>query len=189
MSKIAVDMDGTLAAFPKGFITLLNKLHGTTADVNHQPGQWNWMGPEQGFTDAQVDAGWRFIGDHPEFWFQLEPLPGAIDMLDVLREKRLQHEIYFLTVRFPSPAAKHWTEKWLAWHGFENPTVVIADNKGIACRGLAIDLMIEDCPFFVDDIARFSPQTNVWLVAWRWNEGLPNMRGTPQEIAKWLRKL
>ena len=90
---------------------------------------------------------WRAIEATDNFWTTLKPLdrraPARIQTLAL----RHRWEIFFITQR-PDTAGdsvQHQTQRWLAAHGFDLPSVIVArDSRGKVAAALHLDYLVDD---------------------------------------------
>lgn len=168
--RIGCDLDGVLCDFAHGY----ERIHAEVAGFNNFPPDqlppiWNW--PElYGYTAEHTSEVWRRIKASPTFWASLEPLPGARNFLTTLSLSA--HEVYFITDR-PGVDTQLQSASWLESHGYHAPSVIVTGkprSKGEICRALAIDLMIDDKPENIEDIADYSPATKAVILSYPYNE-------------------
>ena len=171
---IAVDVDGVLANFNLGYGTIFDKnFNLNVAQHAPNPPVWDW--PEHfGATDDQVAMVWGLIHKSPHFWEFLEPLATAesdLYALDYLRSKG--HEIYFLTNRVGEDC-KGQTWRWLKKQGYSDPTILITSDvkyaKADICRGLGVDMIIDDRPSNLLNLPR---RTAGYMKRYAYNEFEP----------------
>lgn len=154
-------MDGCLANFNKAYARLLSeqaeRLPSTwTEDFESQVvpkwiNTWDWD-KMHGFTSDERNEVWNTIKS-TDFWFELEPLPGALDAIERLETLAEDNEIYFLTTR-PGKQAKQQTEDWLFSHGMTTPTVLITGlDKNPVIEGLELEFLVDDKPINVHNAA------------------------------------
>jgi FMN phosphatase YigB (HAD superfamily) len=163
--KIGIDLDGVLADFSPAYAEKLTKKTGIqfpTADPNW-PAVWHFD-YAAGAKPGDVNAVWEDI-TRSNFWAQLLPMRGALEAIRQLDEVAMlgQAEVYFITAR-PGKFAKRLSEFWLARHGNEYPTVIIAKDKGSVAKGLELDVFVDDMPENVADVFEASKKTRVYLV-------------------------
>ncbi len=98
------------------------------------------------------------------FWVELEPLPECHAALAMIQEQQEQGDIiYFITNR-PGKYAWHLTNDWLVAQGYRNPTVLIASDKGSVCKGLGIEMFVDDKPENCWEVALACPNAQVFLL-------------------------
>ena len=138
MSRYGIDIDGCLADFCGGFTKLLKAQRDLpiTYDV------WDWD-KKAGYTKEERDKAWHQIHT-TDFWFELEPLDGALDALDKLESMSENNDIYFITHR-SGKQAKQQTEDWLFQYGITTPTVLISGlDKTPLIESLELDFYVDD---------------------------------------------
>jgi hypothetical protein len=90
---------------------------------------------------------WREIEATPDFWTTLSPLePAAVPRIHEMAAE-YRWEVLFVTQR-PETAGEtvqRQTQRWLAAHGFELPSVVvIPGSRGRAAAALRLDYLVDD---------------------------------------------
>lgn len=176
--KLGIDMDGVLCDFIKGYNALAKAEFGK--DLPYPAVEWD-HGPNNGITKAEDNKLWEIIKSTP-FHVTLLPLPGALDAIERLNVMGMGgHSVYFITSR-PGNHAKFWAEQWLRWHGMDNPTVLIAKEKGFVVKGLRLDVFADDKPEnnldVINQTGRTSPlpggglkpNIHVYLINQPWNQ-------------------
>lgn len=153
---IAVDMDGCVTDFVKGFTLALTRYLPEAPVISHRDAQdWDlkgdWYWPE--FTERKVlavaqEALWENINRSNYFWKKLPPLWPASD-LSVLAENA--RSLVFMTRREGDDA---WgqTVTWLRTYGIPEPLVVrvhAGEEKHILCDTMGIRVLIDDAPKYV----------------------------------------
>lgn len=178
--KIGIDIDGVLADFNTGYIDLIRRTTGIQLPPvsNVYPDVWHYE-RAAGVTKKQEHEVWEHIRNS-EFWGQLFPLKGTLEVLDKLTQLRYEgHEIYFITSRV-GKKVKFQTERWLSLYGMNNPTVLISDKKGPVAQGLELDVFIDDKPENCADVQLASPKTRVFLLDQPYNrKTVTGMQLTP----------
>ncbi len=166
--KIAIDLDGVVADFVHGFNILLNKVNPKlNIDRNWQPDcrdGWSFIGVKE----AELKAAWDYIG-HSDFWLRLRS-DRTMKPLDWIKLKQLcfQQDVYFVTIRSTAFAKNH-AETWLMQQGIENPTVIIAQDKGSIIKGIKANVFIDDDFDNIFDTQFASPTTRCYLKMAKWN--------------------
>jgi uncharacterized HAD superfamily protein len=151
--RIGVDIDGCLANFTDAYTELLTKETGIQFPKasSEWPTEWHFdrSALNEHFVPEMAKAvekrAWGRIVTS-DFWAQLHALPGAIEVLEALRDSG--DEVYFITSR-PGKHAKALTEYWLRMHGMNNPTVLVVNSepaKGHIAKGLQLEAFIDDKP-------------------------------------------
>jgi len=158
--RIGFDVDGVLASFEKGYAELIMKTSGrdlfpTNPRPWHpfgEPPTWYWT-QHFGYTNEEDAAAWKAIKSDPTFWENLEALPGAKDLYSAKNLWVPANEIYFITNRMGIDP-KRQTERFLYRKlVVNNPTVLISEEKGAACKALHLDCYIDDKDSNVADAA------------------------------------
>jgi hypothetical protein len=184
--RIGIDIDGVLAAFVPAYVEKLTKVSGIQFPVGDPnfPSTW-YFEREAGVTRPQENEVWDQIRQSA-FWATLLPMPGALDVIRELDQLSLlgRADVYFITSR-PGQSAKRLTEFWLTKLGMENPTVILADEKGPVARGLKLDVFIDDRPENIADVFEWTrrpqtpragdyagPQTRVYMIDAPYNRSM-----------------
>lgn len=130
--KIALDIDGVLAHFTKGFYKWFN-------EPFVAPAKWE---------DEFIGANFKKIADVPQFWLSLPVLSSPTDI-------DFELECY-VTAR---PCSSHISYKWLVEHGFPNRPVFTVGSNGAShntktdvIKDLGITHMVDDHLYHVVDI-------------------------------------
>lgn len=181
-----VDIDGVLADFNSGFISLIKEMTGKELPKvsSTYPAVWNYhredsLGVNK-VTNKEETAVWERI-KAGGFWRSLDITKDGRDALSWLNMMRYEgHQIYFITSR-PGVYAKYLTEDWLSQYGYRNPTVLVVQSdraKGQLAAGLGFDVFIDDKPNNCLEVAVFS-KAAVFLVNQPYNQGdvFKNMSG------------
>jgi len=169
--RIAIDLDGCLADFNLAFAQMLNRIEHKTIDIYADafPVVWHW--PEHyGWQAETIEKAWTEVRESGFFWKLLFPYPTAQEDLKFLNSLRKEHEIYFLTNRV-GKSAKIEAEEWLASRNFPYPTVVICAKKGLFCKALDIDVIVDDSPDNLLDAYGASINTKCILFKRPYNQG------------------
>ena len=158
---IACDVDGVVCGTMQGFVSLTNHLYDGHRKVS-QITDWD-LGVSLDLTDEQVSTVFRRLD-----WFTLDPLPGAIDVLNALRQF---HSVVFVTARRESIRTVEWLERFLA-----NPQVVNipAGEKVEYCRDIGASVLIEDRPSEIEACNAVGYPTI--LLNQPWNQGVDHPR-------------
>jgi hypothetical protein len=116
----------------------------------------------------QQRALWDAACSSVNFWETLDELePGALVRLSRLARER-RWEVIFLTSRpeTSGDTAQLQTQRWLAAHGFELPSVfVVHGSRGKIAASLALDVLVDDRPENCLDVAIDS--TTRAILVWR----------------------
>ena len=177
MKKIVFDIDGCLADFSNAWERLLVRLSGRNlfqpGDGDNSP-SWNWD-KEAGYTSEERRKAWNHVGTSMTFWSTLDPLIGA-EVVHDAADDIWKNDVYFFTNR-SEMNAKQQTEAWLMDYvtGGYWPTVLLANDstgrdKGILCRLLNIDAIIDDKLENIQQVVLESPKTRAYLLDRRYNQ-------------------
>jgi 5'(3')-deoxyribonucleotidase len=149
--RIGVDVDGVLANFVRGAITMSRALF-PNANISTDESllkTWDFKGI--GLTTEQEAILWACIHNTQNFWQNLTPLPST-SLLPVLAQ---HHDLIFVTNRLETPGNTvcKQTERWLKFYfDILNPYVICAGSKGEVCQGLRLAAFIDDKPENIEDI-------------------------------------
>jgi uncharacterized HAD superfamily protein len=163
--RIGIDLDGVLADFNTPFIALVEKHTGIKlpAPSATYPDVWDFH-IAGGVTKAQASAMWEDIKTS-YFWAKQQPVPGALEALklvNALAQEPYFWNVYFITSRH-GERAKWMAEAWLCMAGIDNPTVLIAHQKGGVVGGLELDAFIDDKPENIRDAYNGTADGNIHL--------------------------
>lgn len=165
--KIAIDIDGVLADFSRGFHNLLANLHGEKRPYSYQEiTEWNWYESILGYTKEEGAKAWEYIKANPDFWYELNHLAefGRETAFRINYAAR-KHQVYFVTSRVPD-GALYMSHMWLRSKSITVPNVILAGfgEKPEILEALKIDVLIDDNLDTVYDTARRSIRgTRVYL--------------------------
>lgn len=148
--RIGFDVDGILAEFEQGYAELIMKVTGK--DLFGEPKPWwphgdppVWYWTQHfGYTQSEDNACWTVIKNDKYFWEGLPSLPGVGAFLRCKALYSGEHEIYFVTNRLgidPKGQTERWLQRALM---LNNPTVLVSEEKGAACKALHLDCYIDD---------------------------------------------
>jgi hypothetical protein len=170
--RIGVDVDGIIANFFSAYEDLVADIEG----VDRFPARYPealppvWFWPEHyGYSKDTIGEAWRRIKADGSFWRTLGSLPKTAEFLEAVTAR---DQVYFVTDR-PGIAPQDQTAQWLIQHGAKRPAVIISGahaNKGQVCRGLALTHYVDDKGENILDVLRESPETQVYLLAYPYNE-------------------
>lgn len=162
--RLGVDLDGVLVDFTSPVAALASEMFGL--EVSGHATHWNWM-RDFGVVEEKETTLWQWIADNPEWWGTLPALPYARMALAYLRESGA--DVYFITSR-PGAGTKSVAENWLRFHGYPDPTVLIASHKAPIVSALAIEAFIDDKPETCVDVATTTAAA-VYMPDRPWNQG------------------
>jgi len=165
MKTFVFDIDGVLADFIKGFMTLAaSKYHGVPVYSTFQQKSWSNFA---GLTAEQEVHVWKLACQSPTFWSSLPPLTGP-GTFTLLQKLNLQSNLYFATSRVGNDPL-HQSKVWLEEHGIFRPNVVVTKRKGEFCR-------VVNATYAIDDKA-----DNASAIAW-----LSEREGDPSRTIPYL---
>lgn len=181
--KVGLDVDGVLARFNDRYIDLIVEVTGRDLFGSRPVDIRTWNYPEQqfGYSDDEMSKVWGVITSSLDFWRNLDAYDDTarqLRRLAFLAEHT--HDVYFVTSR-PGVRAKAQTERWLAAHGFPEPTVLITSHKGLAARTLALDVYVDDRWENALDVA--TTKTRSYLLTQSWNADYDAHAAGVQRIA------
>lgn len=166
--RLGIDIDGVLANFTQGYADVIRKVSGRdllTPEMIASPPSWNWD-RDAGYTKEEESAAWKFVGESPDFWYNLPELPGLQDIMEA--DPFTNHDVYFITAR-PGVHVKRQTEDWLDSMGILFPTVLVSDNKGPLAVGLKLDVLIDDRDKNIIEVSQASPTTQCYILDYPYN--------------------
>ncbi len=169
--RIGFDIDGVLADFNTSYIALVKTL--TERNLfpdGYFPTTWNY--PESlGYTNGEVAGTWDYIKKDPEFWYSLQPLPGALVLCENWRRiLDAGHDVVFATAR-PGLTSLEQSVAWLRNIGCTYTDVTITSAKGQFCLDRFVDCYIDDRKENVIDVCKTSPTTRTYLLDAPYNTG------------------
>ncbi len=160
--RIAFDLDGTLADLDAALGAVTDGLFGGAAP-GAQPSagastEDESLTPEEerleparmrALTRRQQHEVWDRVRATAGFWETLDEIqPGTVARIALLAEQR-GWEVLFLTQRptVAGPTTQRQTQRWLAQHGFEMPSVFVlgvAASRGKVAAALDVDVVVDD---------------------------------------------
>lgn len=173
---VAVDLDGVVTNWAKGFSTLcniINPLAPIIEDNNCPAWVWqDWYGEKQGIEgkkrDEIIENAWEMAHGVPFFWTDLDEL--FPEDMPRLREHYREWPIVFMTRREGvEPMVQTWS--WLHARGVEEPLIIrvrSGEEKGEWCKKLGITTIIEDSPKYADEI--LEKGVKLIMLKWPYNE-------------------
>jgi hypothetical protein len=177
--KIALDMDGCLAHFTRGYAEVIRRTSGRdllTEEMILNPPCWNWD-LAAGYTKEEERAAWNHIFSSNEFWQNLPPIPGlGQEFFDDLEALTYDHDVYFLTHR-AGKNAKQQTEAWLFDRTLTCPTVLLSGDKLPLLKALDIQYFVDDKPETLVEVSRsgWAETHGLFKVNYAYNEGAPGV--------------
>lgn len=150
--RIALDVDGVIADFIWGFTQVATEL-GVMTGRFRTSDQQEWNFP------CDMNAVWEEVKGRWNWWMTLEPITTA-DEITALNKAIGEHDVYFITSRPRTRglSAERQTHHWLTSIGLHaaHATVIAtkAGSKGVLCKALDIEVVLEDCPANLEDLWR-----------------------------------
>ena len=156
--RIAVDLDGTLAAMDGTLQRAAEELFGSGVDVcaggapipvatAGSPAAVDAEPPRRALTSRETRVLWEHVRAIENFWTTLaEVEPGAVARLAAASATH-GWEVIFLTQRPPTrgATAQLQSQRWLHAHGFEFPAVFVMNgSRGKAADALALHALVDD---------------------------------------------
>jgi uncharacterized protein len=148
--RLGFDIDGVLANFTEGFLSLVNRECGTSFSTSDWITYGSHTAHPDFLTKEQWDAGWKALGETPNFWATLKPYEVDFTLLDQQMDT-LQYNGYFITrrrdVNVGMGDSNVQTRMWLENQGVKNYSAVIS-NKGTnrieMLKNCEVDAYIDD---------------------------------------------
>jgi uncharacterized HAD superfamily protein len=142
--RIGLDFDGTIVDTTTAKVRFAREAFGEELSALET---WGQVGRER-IGEARFMEMVR--ASHEELTLTAPPMPGARDAIARLAR---DHELFVVTAR--SDDELPWAEQWVAAHA---PAIssVVHTNRGPkldACRALEIELMLDDIPSVLHDLA------------------------------------
>ena len=161
---VGCDLDDVLADFMKKFIDMAHDRFRIPVDKILRPVDWAWS--NMGWSPEQQDTLWQELHDTPNFWTQLDVLPGVNrDLVRKLSEKTI---LYFPTARaqaIGSLSTRDQSASWLRTQfGILYPTVIVSNEKGPLANVLKYDYFADDRPKNCYEVKEARPECKVYMV-------------------------
>ncbi|QGG48282.1 5' nucleotidase, NT5C type [Heliorestis convoluta] len=124
----------------------------------------------------QKQRRWDLPGLTPDFFrsptgmiflSQVQPYNGAAEVLSSF--VRSGHKVIYITAR--PQETELVTRRWLKEHHFPCDEVIHSEEKGLVCIEKEVDVMIEDDPFYAQQIKEAG--VSLFLVKQRYNATFP----------------
>ena len=166
--RVMIDIDGVLADFIYGFTALAAHL-GLVERPWSTPDQPTWK------FSFPVDAVWREVDAHPEWWLSLPAL--VIDAeVEALNEACEFHTIWYMTNR---RGALDQTVSWLKRIGIAHPLVMATVNKADAAYRMGLQVALEDKPENLEQLraAGINTVARHWAYNADWEPSVDSLGG------------
>jgi len=172
--NLALDIDGVLACFHRGFSQIANNLFGSpiVEDINQVKAYhwWDWGYP---LTKGQHNKVWREIDKNVEnFWLNLKPLVSSEIFLRLEKLERENNSIYFITSRRDTAGRNvlQQTNEWVKkYTSLKNFSVIPTEKKGKILDGVKIDYFLDDLPENLIEAVIEAPNCNPFLLIRSYN--------------------
>lgn len=162
--KWGIDIDGVCCDWLQDGVKLVEAMTGRPV-----PPVKSWTFDKDVQTPEEFEAYWDYLDTHPNWWENLQPLPGTREALSELyRASRFKkHDVYFISSRHARRGMKLTTERWLDTHGFPHATVLLTkpEQKATVVDALNVDVFVDDVPSICIDVAARCPDTAVYIVS------------------------
>ncbi len=155
--RIAFDLDGTLADLDAALGTLADG-PSSRFEAEAQPPEAAPLSPEEeqveparvrALSPRQQRELWKRVRATENFWESLaETEPGIVARIQTAADA-LRWEVIFITQRprVAGDTTQRQTQRWLARHGFEWPSVFVLDagaSRGKLASALSLDVVVDD---------------------------------------------
>lgn len=150
MAKIAIDVDGVLAKFHRGFLMEANRIWPGKVHIYHEPRSWDDF---DGLNSEQLSQVWDKIKATPDWWLTVDAFTENVGALAIFLWTQKNHDIYIVTSRTETEGhSVAWqTNKWLEACGIAPVAnylgVIVApnsDDKAAIYEKLGIEFSIDD---------------------------------------------
>lgn len=173
MKKIAVDVDGVLSNFVRGFNAIIDELWPGRLSSDFVQSSWNWEDCTD-LTKAEISQVWDRLKGLAYFW---QALPGYNDNVEAMREfldETRDVDVIYLTSRMDTGgrSALRQTEEWLWKHGISRPNTIVvpvsgADKKRAFVELFEIKAIIDD---YLPTVVSMGSITEAYLLDRPWNQ-------------------
>lgn len=148
--RIAIDVDGVLSNFNKGFSRLAQNIGIDTPELDTPDVLvWNWPIEQLEWTKNELDLTWKAVRDSYNWWMTLEPII-CIYEIAIINEIIDYNDVYFITTRPDTMglSAEAQTRYWLEGIGInvarKAGVISTKHNKGALAKSLDIKLALDD---------------------------------------------
>jgi 5'(3')-deoxyribonucleotidase len=158
--RLGIDLDGVVANFTQGWMSLYNRQFGTELAVADSK-RWNDLVDLTHFND--VDEFWKWSSDldgRSVFW-HLEPFPGAVEAVRSLVDAG--HSIIVITTK-PAFAVAD-TYEWIESHRIPAAEIHILEEKWL----VECDVYLDDGPHVLPGLVEHRPESTVCRFVRPWN--------------------
>ena len=141
MTRVGIDLDGTVADYMAGAIPLLKEYYGREPDLTKSVYSLEEV---FGYTKETRPEGMReLLYEELHLFRHLPKLEDDVEMLTV-RLKQDGIKVYFITARSGSHTIREDTLFWLDTNGFQYDDVFHVEDKDDFCKQARIKVMYED---------------------------------------------
>lgn len=142
--RIGLDFDGTIADTTTAKIRFARETFGVELSALET---WGQVGRERIGDERFMEM---VRAAHEELTLAAPPMPGATEAIARLAR---DHELYVVTAR--NDVEVPWAERWVAAHAPAIREIVHTSRapKLDACRALGVELLLDDIPAVLHDIA------------------------------------
>lgn len=166
--RIGVDLDGVIADFSFRFSQVLRKLYGDHLPIvtdNRSIKHWDWY-LWYPITKEEYDRAWNHIlKNEVDFWESL-PILNKNEWYSI-KELMLYDniDVYFITSRAKTPGKSIITQciNWLEMSGWNNPQVIVSDEKEYIVKYLKIDYFVDDKKENCEDVKKMNSNCVVYV--------------------------
>lgn len=168
--KIAIDLDGVVVNYQQKLVDEVNRIYDKNLTLEDMT-DYNF----KNFKWINNDDLWKIIIKqwNDGTFRDCEPIEGALKGLRTLY--RHGHTLQIITYRMLG--AKLDTITWLDKHDVKYDTISFEKNKGLLCRKLGVEIMIDDSPDVLIDCKNYGVKSVCYNQPW-------NSKFTPTWLTK-----
>lgn len=152
-----IDLDGSACDYNGGMKTAMESMR--------SPGEPTLDGPDP-FHDAPpwLEARMEYVKNRPGFWYDLNPIPLGMEVIDLIRE--VGYSLMILS-KGPKKAVNAWSEKvqW-AFRYIPDALVTLTQDKG----GSYGRVLFDDWPPYILRWLKWRPRGLVLMLDQPWNQ-------------------